>query len=350
MIIKNLDEQDIIQDKKINSLFLSVLNDKLRIKCKILKSDFYLDSFNYFPITDNNLSFKNLFCWFETSRERYNKFYTRSFSKNFFERRKNFKNFTNVVILGSSPSNDYFRNMMTFLPRIFFISDKEINLVIHRNTSNKFKFFIKEILKQKNIKVKKFIYLDDDFYKFNNSIIPQFFTMATSAMILNKSLSYTKIDGGLKVYLSRNNSVYRNLINEGDLRDTLKKKNFMIVDTNNMSVFEQIKIFSAADVIVGPTSSALTNIIFSKKGTRVIEIIPKYKYDYEKTFKIRYSKICKYRGLKYKSIEADPVNNVKLNPETKKFISKKVLKESNYYKDLLIEVKKFEKIISDVNN
>ena len=27
MIIKNLDEQNIIQDKKINSLFLSVLND-----------------------------------------------------------------------------------------------------------------------------------------------------------------------------------------------------------------------------------------------------------------------------------------------------------------------------------
>ena len=225
--------------------------------------------------------------------------------------------------------------MITFLPRIFFINDKEINLVIHRNTSNKFRVFIKEILEQKNIKVKKFIYLDDDFYKFNNSQIPQFFTMAASTIILSKSLSYIKQDSGLKVYLSRHNSVYRNLINEGDLRDTLKKKNFMIVDTNNMSVFEQIKIFSGADVIIGPTSSALTNLIFSNK------------YDYEVTFKIRYSKICKYRGLKYMPIEADPVNNVKPNPETKKFISKKVLKESNYYKNLLIEVKKFEKIISD---
>ena len=47
------------------------------------------------------------------------------------------------------------------------------------------------------------------------------------------------------------------------------------------------------------------------------------------------------------SVEADPVNNVKLNSETKKFISKKVLKESNYYKNLLIDVKKFEKVISD---
>ena len=87
----------------------------------------------------------------------------------------------------------------------------------------------------------------------------------------------------------------------------------------------------------------ICNISFKRNLTHVA----KYKYDYEKTFKIRYSKICKYIGLKYMSIEADPVNNVKLNPETKKFISKKVLKESNYYKNLLIDVKKFEKVISD---
>ena len=349
MIIKNFNEKDIIADKKISSLFLSVLNRNLRIECKILKSDFYLDSFNYFPITENNLSFKNIFQWNNSSPGRYKNFFTKSFSKNFFERKKNFKNFTNTIILGSSPSNSYFRNLMTFLPRIFFISDKEINLVIHRNTSNKFRVFIKAILEHKNIKVKKFIYLDDDFYKFNNSQIPQFFNMAASTIILSKSLSYTntKKDDGLKVYLSRQNSVYRNLINEGDLINKLKSKNFMIVDTKNMSIFEQIKIFSAADVIIGPASSALTNLVFSKKGTRVIEIIPKYKYDYEKTFKIRYSKICKYLQLNYMSIEADPVNNVKLNHKTNKFVSKKVLKESNYYKDLLIEIKEFEKIIND---
>ena len=100
MIIKNLDEQDIIQDKKINSLFLSVLNNKLRIKCKILKSDFYLDSFNYFPITDNNLSFRNLFRWTNADPGRYNNFYTKSFSKNFLKRKENFKSFSDVFILG----------------------------------------------------------------------------------------------------------------------------------------------------------------------------------------------------------------------------------------------------------
>ena len=348
MLIKNLTEQDIIRDKKINSLFLSVLNKKLRIECKVLKSDFYLDSFNYFPLTDNNFSFKHLFQWHNASPGRYNNFYTKSFSTNYFNRRKDFKNFSDAVILGSSPSNDYFRNIITFLPRIFFINDKEINLAIHRNTSNKFKVFIKEILKQKNINVNKFTYLDDDFYKFNNCQIPQFFNMAASIIILSKSFSYKKIDRKLKVYLSRQNSDYRNLINESDLIEKLKSKNFMIVDTNNMSIFEQIKIFSAADVIMGPTSSALTNIVFSQKGARVIEIIPKYKYEYETTFRFRYSKICKYLNLDYISVEADSVNNDNKNYHTNKFISNKVLEESNYYKDLLIKIKKFEEIISNI--
>ena len=91
----------------------------------------------------------------------------------------------------------------------------------------------------------------------------KFFNIETSARILSNNLSYKKIDNKLKIYLSRQNSNYRNLINEGDLIDKLKSKNFMIIDTNNMSIFEQIKIFSSAQVIIGPTSSALTNIIFS---------------------------------------------------------------------------------------
>ena len=345
MIIKNLNEQDIIKNEKINSLFLSVLNKNLQINCKILKGDFYLDSFNYFPLTEENFSFRSLFHWGKASR--YNNFFTKSFSTNFLERKKNFKNFSDALILGSSPSNSYFRNIITFLPRIFFINDKKINLAIHRNTSNKFKVFIREILKQKNITVKKFIYLDDDFYKFNNCQIPQFFNRSASTIILRKSLSYTKIDSGLKIYLSRQNSDYRNLINEGDLIKKLKLKNFIVVDTKNMSIFEQINLFSAADVIIGPTSSALTNLIYSKKGTQVIEIIPKYKHDYEKTFKMRYSKICKYLQLNYITIEADPVNNDNLYLKPSKFISKKALKESNYYKDLLIEIKKFDEVISD---
>ena len=137
------------------------------------------------------------------------------------------------------------------------------------------------------------------------------------------------------------------MINEEDIIDELKSKNFMIIDTKNMSIFEQIDIFSSAKIIIGPTSSALTNIIFCSEGTKIIEIVPKYNFGYEQTFKNRYSRICNILNLNYQFIEADPVENVKLNSNTEieKFISKKVLKESNYYKNLLIKKNKFKKLI-----
>ena len=47
------------------------------------------------------------------------------------------------------------------------------------------------------------------------------------------------------------------------------------------------------------------------------------------------------------SVEADPINSDNLNRDINKFIPKKFLEESNYYKDLLIEIKEFEKIIND---
>ena len=345
MKIKDLSAQEILNSKSINLKFLSVYNDKLDIYCKILNSNFFLDSFNFFPITEDNNSFKDLFSWGDLLK--YENFYTKNFDRIFNDRKKNLKSFSKTIVLGSSPVDNYYRNMITFLPRIFFINEKEINLALHRNSSNKWRAFISEIFGQLNIKIKKHIYLDDDFYRFTNSQIPQFFSKKMSIKILNKSLLSQKNNNKLKVYVSRQNSNYRNLVNEEDIINKLKSMNFMIVDTNNMSIFDQIKIFSSAKKIISPTGSALTNIIFCKKGTKIVEIVPKYNFEYEKSFKNRYLEICNLLNLNYESIEADPIERSKLDINIEKFISKKVLKESNYYKDLLVEKNKFENLINN---
>ena len=63
MIVKNIKEAELVKNKKINSKFISIYNNALQTDCKILNTDFFLDSFNYFPITENNFSFKNVFRW-----------------------------------------------------------------------------------------------------------------------------------------------------------------------------------------------------------------------------------------------------------------------------------------------
>ena len=345
MKIKDLNTQEIFNKKNINSKFFSVFNDKLQIDCKVLKSNFFLDSFNFFPITEDNNSFKDVFSWGDLSK--YENFYTKNFNKIFNERKKNLKSFSNTIVLGSCTTDNYYRNMLTFFPRIFFINEKEINIAIHRNSSNKWRIFISKILEQLKIKINKYVYLDDDFYIFKKSQIPQFFDESVSIKILKKCLLIEQKEKKLNVYVSRQNSKSRNLINEEDIIDELKSKNFTIIDTKNMSIFEQIDIFSSAQIIIGPTGSALTNIIFCSEGTKIIEIIPKYNFGYEQSFKNRYLKICNILNLNYQFIEADPIENNKLNVTIEKFISKKAIIDSNYYTDHLVEKNKFINLIKN---
>ena len=63
---------------------------------------------------------------------------------------------------------------MKILKNVFFLTFIVSGFIFARTGENS------KRVEVKNIKVKKFIYLDDDFYKFNNSQIPQFFSMAAS--------------------------------------------------------------------------------------------------------------------------------------------------------------------------
>ena len=342
MQIKNMEKSDIENNEDLNSKFLSTEFEKIIKKCKFYKGDFYLDSFNYFPITNDNFCFLDLFSWKE--RSEYDHFFTKKFYSDFKKNKNKAKIFKDVIVLGSSPGNNYFRNLLTFIPRILFIPAKEINIAIHRNSSNKLRKFIEQILKAKNIEIKKFVYLDDDFYKFENSLIPQFLPKKTCLDILNTVFKKNQKNKN-KIYLTRKNSHYRKIINESDLIDEFKSKNFQIIDLETISIDKQIEIFSSAKIIVSPTSSSLANIVFCDKGTKVFEIMPRYKYSYEKELKNRYRSICKLLGFEYYALEADPIKIDKLDAVSEKYIDKKVINKSNYYKNLLVKKNDFKKFI-----
>ena len=344
-MIKNLDEKNIINNKKINLKFLSVNSKELSLNCKIYRGNFYLDSFNYFPITTDYYSFLDLYSW--KAKSEYNNFFSKKFYLKFDKDKNNFKSFKNVVVLGSSPGNNYFRNLITFIPRILFISDSKINLAIHRQTSNKLRKFIENILKARGIEIKKYIFLDNFFYGFENSQIPQFFPKGVSINILNKFFKKNKKNKD-RIYLTRKNAKYRKIINESDLIDELKSKNFKIIDLDTLDIEEQAYVFSSAKVIISPTSSALTNIVFCQKETKIFEIHPKYQFEYENNFKFRYSKISNYLGCKHYSLEADPIPINDLDNKISKFIDINIAKESNYYKNLLVKKINFNKFISQI--
>jgi hypothetical protein len=82
---------------------------------------------------------------------------------------------------------------------------------------------------------------------------------------------------GDKIFISRLNHAQtsgttRVLLNEKELVDELIKLDFKIIYPEKMTLEEQIKTFSSASVVVGPSGSAMFNVVFCHPNTKVIDI------------------------------------------------------------------------------
>ncbi len=340
-MLQNYSSNEIKNDNTIQNNFLNASFQESNLSCNIYKGNFYLDTFNYFLINEKYQTFKNLFT--RDTLQNYDHYFTEKFFNNFKNQMDKFKEFKNIILIGSNSGNNYYSNLLQFLPRLFFIKNSNVKIAIHRNSSNKFRKFIKLILDRKNIEF-SFTYLDDGFYKFSNCEIPQFFNLTESIKIL-KNLIIVKNNNSdnKKIYVTREDSSYRKIINEADIMPILRRKGYKVINPQLYDIDEQIRIFSQADKIIAAHGSNLSNIIFSKPGTEVYEIGPNFQNDYEKLFENRYKKLAELNNLKYFRYIADSVKVETHSNLAKKYIDKKILENSNYYKNLIVKVK-------DINN
>ena len=340
-MIIDLNSNKIKNDKSLSSLFFNANFSNLSINCNILKSSFYSDSFYYFPITENNETFSSLF---NRDLNNISHFYSKNFFDNFKSNKNSLKNFKEVFILGSNAGNNYYSNLLQFLPRIFFNKKTNLKIAIHRNSSNKYRNFIGRILKSLNVEF-TFVFLDDDFYHFLDSEFPQFLSTNDSIDILKKFINpKTGIELSKKIYVTREDSNYRKIINEGDVVTLLKEKGYRVINPQLYEIEEQIEIFSNAEKIIAPHGSNLANIIFCKPGTEILEITPSFS-DNEKILEERYLNLSLINGLKYNKIISDTVDVENHSLLAKKYIHTNVLSQSNYYKNLIVKIQKLSKVI-----
>ena len=339
IIDKNINK--IKSDKRLLNLFVNTNFSNLSINCNILKGNFFSDSFYYFPITENDETFSSLF-----TRDLNNTshFYSQKFFDNFTDNKNSLKNFKELFVLGSNAGNNYYSNLLQFLPRIFFNKKTNIKLAIHRNSSNKYRKFIRSILKSLNIEF-TFVFLDDDFYHFINSDFPQFLSMIDSIKILKKFINpKTNKEVSKKIYVTREDSNYRKIINEGDVVSLLRENGYRVINPQLYEIDEQIEIFSNAEKIIAPHGSNLANIIFCKPGTEIYEIIPSFR-DNEKILEDRYLNLSLINDLKYNKIIADTVDVTNHSNLAKKYIHANILSQSNYYKNLIVKIQDLSKVI-----
>ena len=329
------------KDEEIAKLFVNANFSNLSINCNILKTDFFSDSFYFFPITNNHETFSPLYTRVSTNMTH---FFTEKFYKNFINNKNTLKSFKNLFVLGSNSGNNYYSNLLEFLPRIFFNKNSNIKIAIHRNSSNKYRKFIKSILQSLNVEF-SIVFLDDNFYYFKECEFPQFMSLNDSIKILKQFIKpKVNLESSKKIYISRENSDYRRIINEADIVNILRKKGYKIINPQQYKIEEQIEAFFNAEKILAPHGSNLANIIFCKQGTEIIEIAPAFREN-EKIFENKYSNLCLINKLKHSKIVADSIDVENHSTLAKKYIHPNVLSQSNYYKNLIVKIQDINGIV-----
>lgn len=79
---------------------------------------------------------------------------------------------------------------------------------------------------------------------------------------------------GRRLYISREKTKWRKVLNEDVLVDALRKRGFEKVFLEGLSFTEQVGLMRSAAAIVSPHSTALANLVFCDPGTKVLEILP----------------------------------------------------------------------------
>jgi capsular polysaccharide biosynthesis protein len=80
-----------------------------------------------------------------------------------------------------------------------------------------------------------------------------------------------------RIYISRAKAKTRHVVNEAELMHALEQRGFEQVLLEDLPFLEQVRLLNESSFVVSPHSTGLTNLVFCRPGTSVIEIFsPRY--------------------------------------------------------------------------
>jgi len=346
-MIENISLSDLENNKELQKNFFTTNLSNLNERCTYLTGNFCLDPLNYYPITDDFKSFEQLFTRVDKNSVAH--YHTQTFFNNLKNKFDKLKVIKDSCVIGSSAGNNYFSNLIHFLPRIFFENEKNVKIVVNRSLSKKFISFLEHLYSFKNIEL-TFTYLDDDFYKFEKSKIPQFLNTMSSVKLLQsiRNIIPNKNKGFDKIYIRREDANYRVILNEADLIEKLKKNGFYVINTSQYEILDQISFYLNAKVILSPYGSGLANIVFCNPGTKIFEIGPKSSHEYDQKLAKRYENLSKICNLDYHKFECDSVDVKNHDKISKKYIHESMLNDSNFFKNMILNLSDVEAILKKI--
>jgi len=198
-----------------------------------------------------------------------------NFSK--FFNRKNFLFIKNAVYLHDRHATNYYHWITDVLPKIMLAKEKNIfnkNFLLLPKFNTNFQMESALLITKKikiinrNLLVENLKYISD----LHTSGFPRIefllkFKKKYLSIIFNKKKNNRK-----KIFISRKYSSRRKILNEDNIVKILKKKNFHICYPEKLSFLEQVKLFSNCKTLVSNHGAGLTNLIWMKKPSKIIEI------------------------------------------------------------------------------
>lgn len=84
---------------------------------------------------------------------------------------------------------------------------------------------------------------------------------------------------GRRLYISRADASFRQVIREPELVTALKAREFEVLTLTGVSIEETAQLFHEAAMVVGPFGSGMMNTVFCREGTVIVEICTPHFYN-----------------------------------------------------------------------
>jgi len=107
---------------------------------------------------------------------------------------------------------------------------------------------------------------------------------------------------GRRLFLSRADARQRRLVDEDGVFARLAPLGFERIAAGSLSFEQQVRLFSEADIVVGPHGAALTNIVFAPPTATVVELRARYRSP------LFFEELARVRGLEYRTVVGDTVH------------------------------------------
>ena len=117
----------------------------------------------------------------------------------------------------------------------------------------------------------------------------------------------------------------RQIINENEIANLAKKLGFRIIQLEDFSIKDKIKIFYNAKLILGANGGRMTFLFMSKPGTKYVEILAKDPHQWVDHYK-QISKLFKIKFYRYNDVKKyDEFDNIVVNPKKFKVFLDKII-------------------------